>query len=104
MTLVEYDAFVAKMAKKGARTMPTEFMGLGLTGEAGEVVDIIKKEKWHGRPMDKVEMLKELGDVAWYLSALAQAYGFSLEEVLAANVDKLEARYPGGFVEGGGRR
>lgn len=70
---------------------------LGLTGEAGEVADIIKKHFYHGRPMDKDKLKKELGDVLWYLSMCARDLGFTLEEVAEANIEKLRKRYPNGF-------
>lgn len=71
---------------------------------AGSICDVVKKNEYHGRPADKTAMLKELGDVLWYVSALALDYGFTLEEVATANVEKLKARYPEGFVKGGGIR
>jgi dCMP deaminase len=71
---------------------------LGLNGEAGEVAEIVKKELLHGRARDRAHMAEELGDTLWYLARLADEYGISLSEVIAANVAKLEARYPDGFV------
>lgn len=70
---------------------------LGLTGEAGEVADIIKKRVGHGHPLDSYEVMKELGDVLWYLAVLSHRIGCSLEQVAVANVEKLKARYPEGF-------
>lgn len=71
--------------------------GLGLTGEAGEVADIIKKSVFHGHLLDKEELEKELGDVLWYISALALTMNVTLEEVANKNIDKLRKRYPEGF-------
>jgi NTP pyrophosphatase (non-canonical NTP hydrolase) len=71
---------------------------LGLTGEAGEVADYLKKVRGHGHPLDPEKMKKELGDVLWYLAVLADSFGFTLNEVAQANVDKLRARYPNGFT------
>ena len=70
---------------------------MGLCGEAGEVIDIVKK--WHaqGHPLDRERMIKELGDVAWYLAEAAYALDVNLEDVLSANIDKLKKRYPDGF-------
>lgn len=70
---------------------------LGITGEAGEVADIIKKHFYHGWAMDREKMKKELGDVLWYLSMAARDSGFTLEEIATANIDKLRKRYPDGF-------
>lgn len=71
---------------------------------AGHISDVVKKDEYHARPADRVAMLKELGDVLWYVSALATDYGFTLEDVATENVAKLKARYPEGFVKGGGVR
>lgn len=79
-------------------------LGLGLTGEAGEVADILKKYIGHGISMDYEKLLLELGDVMFYVAALCTACGLSLDDVMRANVKKLELRYPNGFVEGGGIR
>lgn len=70
---------------------------LGLGGEAGEAIDLVKKHLFHGQPLDVDKFRKELGDVLWYVSALATGAGLTLEEVAEANVAKLRARYPEGF-------
>lgn len=72
---------------------------LGLTGEAGEVSDMIKKNIFHGHELDREALVKELGDVCWYVALLCEAIDVSLEEVLTKNIDKLKARYPEGFSE-----
>lgn len=71
--------------------------GLGLAGETGEVVDLIKKHLFHDAPLDKEKMVKELGDVRWYLESICIAVGVTMDEVEAANVAKLRKRYPDGF-------
>ena len=70
---------------------------MGLCGEAGEVIDHVKKHLAQGHSLDKAHMAKELGDVAWYLAETATALGLTLEEILQGNIDKLRARYPEGF-------
>lgn len=70
---------------------------MGLCGESGEVIDIVKKYLAQGHPLDKEKIVKELGDVAWYLAETAYAIGYPLEEILRMNIDKLKARYPDGF-------
>lgn len=72
-------------------------VGLGLTGEAGEVADLIKKNLCHGHDLDKEKLHKELGDVLWYLAYAAETLGTSLEEIAKMNIDKLKKRYPEGF-------
>ena len=70
---------------------------MGLCGEAGECIDIVKKHLHQGHELDREKLCKELGDVAWYLAETAYALGLSLEEVLRGNLDKLKKRYPQGF-------
>lgn len=70
---------------------------MGLCGESGEVIDIVKKHLHQGHELDREKLIKELGDVAWYLAEAAWALDVPLEEVLQRNIDKLKARYPEGF-------
>lgn len=70
---------------------------LGLSGEGGEVADMVKKHLFQGHPLDKEHMAKELGDVAWYLAIAAAGIGYGLDLIFQMNVDKLIARYPDGF-------
>jgi len=70
---------------------------LGLGGEAGEVVDIVKKAIFHKHSVDKEEIAKELGDVMWYIALMSEAIGIPMEEIAARNYAKLAKRYPEGF-------
>ena len=70
---------------------------MGLCGEAGEAIDIVKKHLHQGHELDREKLIKELGDIAWYLAETAFALDVSLEKVLRGNLDKLKARYPEGF-------
>ena len=70
---------------------------MGLCGESGEAIDLVKKWLMQGHELDKEHLIKELGDVAWYLAVTAHAIGYDLETVLQMNVDKLRNRYPNGF-------
>lgn len=70
---------------------------MGLCGEAGEAIDIVKKHLAQGHELDREGLIKELGDVAWYLAETAWALDVPLEAVLQRNLDKLRARYPEGF-------
>ncbi len=70
---------------------------MGLCGESGEAIDLVKKWMMQGHELDKAHLAKELGDVAWYLAETATAIGYDLETILQANIDKLKARYPEGF-------
>ena len=70
---------------------------MGLCGESGEAIDIVKKHLAQGHELDKEKLIKELGDIAWYLAETAYALDVSLEEVLSLNIEKLKKRYPDGF-------
>ncbi len=70
---------------------------LGLTGEAGEVSDLVKKGIFHEKGIDLEHLKKELGDCAWYLAMICDACGFALDDVMQTNIDKLKERYPEGF-------
>lgn len=88
----EYQDWVGTKCKT-----PVECSALGLAGEAGEVVDLLKKVWYHGKTLDKQALKLELGDCLFYLADLARQHDISLQEVADGNVDKLNARYPTGF-------
>ena len=69
----------------------------GLSGETGELIDMIKKWVFHRKPLDEDHTKKELGDVCWYIAMIAHSFGWDLDEVMQLNIDKLRARYPDGF-------
>ena len=73
---------------------------MGLCGESGEAIDIVKKWLAQGHPLDKEHLAKELGDVAWYLAEAATALDVPLETVFQGNLDKLRQRFPNGFDVG----
>ena len=70
---------------------------MGLCGESGEAIDIVKKWLAQGHELDKEKLAKELGDICWYLAETATALGLSLEDIMEANIEKLRKRYPEGF-------
>ncbi len=70
---------------------------MGLCGESGEAIDLMKKHLYQGHELDKEKLIKELGDVAWYLAEAATGLGVDLSEIMRRNLDKLHARYPQGF-------
>lgn len=70
---------------------------MGLCGESGEAIDIVKKWMAQGHDLDKQHLAKELGDIAWYLAEAATALDLSLEDICTANIEKLKKRYPKGF-------
>jgi NTP pyrophosphatase (non-canonical NTP hydrolase) len=70
---------------------------MGLCGESGEVIDLVKKWYCQGHELDEDHLKSELGDVAWYLAEACFALHIDLESVLAGNIEKLKKRYPEGF-------
>jgi len=71
---------------------------MGLCGESGEAIDIVKKHLAQGHALDTQRLAKELGDVAWYLAETATAIGYELQDILLMNLEKLQKRYPEGFT------
>lgn len=72
-------------------------VALGLNGEAGQVADYWKKVKYHNHKMDNDTIIKQLGDVLWYLAVSAQALGISFNDIAIKNIEKLKTRYPNGW-------
>ncbi len=70
---------------------------LGLSGESGEIADLVKKAWMQGHPLDYEHIAKELGDICWYIAETTTAIGYDLETIMQMNIDKLKARYPEGF-------
>ena len=71
---------------------------MGLCGESGEAIDLVKKWLAQGHDLDKDRLSKELGDIAWYLAEAATALDLNLEDIFQGNIDKLKKRYPEGFM------
>jgi NTP pyrophosphatase (non-canonical NTP hydrolase) len=70
---------------------------MGLSGEVGELNDMIKKWIFHKSDMDITHAKKELGDILWYIACMAESFGWSLDEIMEMNIEKLKKRYPNGF-------
>ena len=70
---------------------------MGLNGEAGECIDVVKKHLFQGHELDTVKLIDELGDVLWYIAQTATGLGIDMEEIAQHNIAKLRARYPKGF-------
>lgn len=71
-------------------------MAMGMSGEAGEVLDLVKKSIFYDKVISKQDLIKEMGDVEFYLRGLRQAYGISRDEVIQGNLTKLDDRYSSG--------
>lgn len=103
MNLYTYEEAALRTARDADGSLPPLwYLALGLTGEAGEVADLVKKFERHAKPFDRARIIDELGDVLWYLAVMARASGTTLLEVAQHNVAKLERRYPSGFAPRGG--
>jgi len=92
MILDEYQELAARTHERQLANA-----ALGLTGEAGEVVVVIKKHLFHATPLDQEAFVKELGDCLWYIGAFATVFGLSMDDIAQRNIDKLRQRYPEGF-------
>ena len=98
MTINEYQQLAMVTLNKELNNDQVLLNGvMGLCGESGEVIDIVKKHISQGHDLKKDKLIEELGDVAWYLAETAYALGVDLETVLTGNIEKLKRRYPEGF-------
>ena len=98
MTINEYQRLAMKTLNPKLDKKDVLINGvMGLCGESGEAIDIVKKWLAQGHELDKEKLAKELGDICWYLAETATALGLSLEDIMSANIEKLKKRYPEGF-------
>lgn len=104
LALYQVEAARTLTIEKDAKEAQLAVMGLGLAGESGEVIEMIKKHVGHGHALEQGKLQKELGDVLWYIAALATLTGLDLDEIAQANIDKLRARYPVGFSHEASRK
>ena len=70
---------------------------LGLTGEAGEVAEIVKKAMFQGHFLNRDKIAEELGDVMFYVAYMVDTIGMTLDQIMSQNVTKRRNRYPDGF-------
>ena len=73
---------------------------MGLAGETGEVCELVKHVVFHNEPADKMKLAKELGDVLWYVSAIAKSQDIELSACAVLNIAKLAHRYENGYAHG----
>lgn len=96
MKLNEYQ----ELAQRTSNTKPEDklFCGvMGLNGEAGEVIDIVKKHMFQYHELDEEKVIEEVGDVLWYIAEIAEGLEVSIEDIAKYNIEKLKRRYPEGF-------
>ncbi len=98
MNFNEYQKLAQRTSSKKVDRLDKILNGLmGLNGEAGECIDILKKYFYQGHELDKGELIDELGDVLWYIAETCEGIGVAMEEVAIKNIEKLRKRYPDGF-------
>ena len=72
---------------------------IGLATEAAEAQDMLKKHIFYGKPIDKVNLAEECGDILWYVAIVCRATGISFEQLMEGNIEKLSKRFPEKFTE-----
>lgn len=98
MTINEYQVLAMKTLNPALDKKDILINGvMGLCGESGEAIDIVKKWLAQGHELDRQKLAKELRDIAWYLAETARALDIPLEDILRDNIEKLAERYPQGF-------
>lgn len=101
---MEHKHLVAALAKPGAAIVAeltadqahTLHMAIGVSGEAGELLDAVKKATIYQKPIDRENVIEELGDLEFYMEGLRQGLNITREETLQHNIAKLSKRYHGG--------
>jgi len=101
MEFKQYNDFV-----KGMKIYPEKhaiiYPALGLAGESGEIAEKVKKYLRGDRELDREGLLKELGDPLWYIASLADDLGYTLEDVVRVNMEKLSSRKERNVLHGDG--
>lgn len=100
MEFNDYQAESRKTAVYPEET-PLQYLALGITGEAGEIAEKIKKKERDGN-LDEEDLAKEIGDVIWYLAQLAEELGYNLDEIAEENLEKLRDREERNEISGSG--
>jgi len=101
----DYEAFVYRIQELEGQEFPTERLltaAVGMSAEAGEFTEIVKKIVFQGKPVNEenlFHMKRELGDIMWYVAQACMGLNTSIDEIIEMNVEKLEKRYPGGSFD-----
>ena len=93
MTANEYQKNCMKFTSQISTATKDNLLLQGVMGINGEAIDIVKKYLFHGHPLDKDYLAKELGDVLWYIATTAEALDIDLHTIMQMNIEKLSARY-----------
>lgn len=99
MNLDTYQALALRTAKPLDDRDNLVHAALGLTGEAGEFADCIKKHLVYGQPLNHANAMEELGDIMWFVALACHALEVPIEHVAQMNIDKLAARYPEKYTD-----
>ena len=95
MNFEQYQAAAVRTLKRGdSQQFDLNHMALGVAGEAGELVDCIKKHTAYGKPLDEENLAEEIGDALWYLANICNLMDWDLESIAYNNIAKLKKRYP----------
>lgn len=94
---VDFKAIENRLSQKGMFRLL--HAGMGLSTEAGEFLDSLKKHVFYGKPLDKINLAEELGDLFWYCAIVADELGVEFEPIMERNIEKLKARYGDRFNE-----
>ena len=97
MNFNEYQELAMKTASSSSKENMILNGVMGLCGEAGECIDLVKKHKFQGHELDSAKLLDEASDCLWYLASIASGLGVNLEDIAVHNIEKLKKRYPNGF-------
>lgn len=97
MDFNEYQRFAMRTARDTSGDKLILNGVMGLCGESGECIDIVKKHLFQGHELDMEKLIDEASDCFWYLAAIATGLGVDLEDIASHNVEKLRRRYPDGF-------
>ena len=100
MRYAEYAGFVNSRAKLMAnQTEDRLHAAIGIAGEAGELVDAVKKNWVYNKPLDSDNVIEECGDILFYVQAMLNTFGLTLQDAIMVNVEKLRKRYPDGYTD-----
>lgn len=97
--MIDFDTYQVQALRTASPRDPLAHTALGLTGEAGEFADAVKKHLIYGKPLDTVNLKEELGDLLWYVALGAETLGVSMGELAQQNIDKLKKRYPEKYTD-----
>ena len=101
----DYESFIARLEGLKKEDFPTERLltaAVGMSAEAGEFTEVIKKMIFQGKPVNEENLFhlkRELGDIMWYVAQACMGLNVSFNEIVEMNVEKLQARYPGGSFD-----